>query len=163
MFVSTRRTGQDRGTSAVETALLAPFLLTLLFGIIDYGWTFGETLSLRSAVREAARQAVVNEVASGAAVAAAVRARADNLDGDRLSVAVRIIDGPDDGAIRGDVGDTLVVCAHYPQRPITGLGDVLYPFPDSFATKAVMRMEQVAAFDDYDSTNPAWSGTCDAA
>jgi hypothetical protein len=53
---STRR---DDGASAVEFALLAPLLFALLFGIIQYGLWFGDSLSMKQGVREAARQGVV--------------------------------------------------------------------------------------------------------
>ena len=50
---------QDGGASAVEFALVAPVLFLLLFGIIDYGLWFSDTLGVRQGVREAARQGVV--------------------------------------------------------------------------------------------------------
>ena len=59
--VMRRRAGRfrgDEGASAVEFALILPILAILLFGVIDYGWWFGETLGLRSGVREAASSAL---------------------------------------------------------------------------------------------------------
>ena len=49
----------DTGASAVEFALVVPFLLLLVFGIINYGVVFSQQLSLNNAVREGARRAVV--------------------------------------------------------------------------------------------------------
>lgn len=51
--------GRDHGAAAVEFALVLPVLFMLLFGIIDYGLWFNDSLSLRQGVRESARQAVV--------------------------------------------------------------------------------------------------------
>ena len=52
-------TRPDTGASAVEFALLAPVLFLILFGIIDYGIWFADSISMRQAVRDAARQGSV--------------------------------------------------------------------------------------------------------
>jgi Flp pilus assembly protein TadG len=49
----------DTGASAVEFALLAPVLFLVLFGIIDYGIWFADSISARQAVRDGARRGVV--------------------------------------------------------------------------------------------------------
>lgn len=50
----------ERGASAVEFALIAGFVfLPLLFGMIQYGLYFSDTLGIRQGVREGARQGVV--------------------------------------------------------------------------------------------------------
>lgn len=59
-----RRRG-DRGAAAVEFALVVPILLMLVFGIIDYGIYFNNSLSARQGVREAARSGVVETAAGG--------------------------------------------------------------------------------------------------
>ena len=53
------RNGKDSGAAAVEFALVVPVLLMILFGIIDYGLLFNNSLSVKQGVREAARQGVV--------------------------------------------------------------------------------------------------------
>jgi Flp pilus assembly protein TadG len=57
MSIQNRR---ERGASAVEMAIVAPFLLILLLGIVEFGFVFGEYNELRHAVREGARFAAVN-------------------------------------------------------------------------------------------------------
>ncbi|MFL6108291.1 MAG: TadE family protein [Marmoricola sp.] len=52
-----RRT--ESGASAVEFALVSTVLFLLLFGIIQYGLFFNDSLNTRQGVREAARQGVV--------------------------------------------------------------------------------------------------------
>lgn len=53
-----RRLGKRRrGGAAVEMAVVTPLLLTLLFGIIEYGWAFAVKQSLVTAAREGARVA----------------------------------------------------------------------------------------------------------
>ncbi len=54
----------DRGASAVEFGLLAPVLFILLFGIIDYGIWFADSISARQAVRDVARQGAVENFGS---------------------------------------------------------------------------------------------------
>jgi len=44
----------------VEFALVLPILLTLVFGIIDFGWIFGNQLIANNACREAARYTAVH-------------------------------------------------------------------------------------------------------
>jgi Flp pilus assembly protein TadG len=67
-----RRWRDERGAVAVEFALIAPVLILLLFGIVDYGLVFNAQLQVTGAAREAARtMAVGGDVASaqGAAIA----------------------------------------------------------------------------------------------
>ncbi len=49
----------QRGASAVEFALVVPFLLLIVFGIIVYGMVFAQTLSLSNSARQAARSGVI--------------------------------------------------------------------------------------------------------
>ena len=55
----------DRGANLVEFALLAPFLLLLLFGIIEFAWVFATNLDVKHGAREGARITAVNEPAGG--------------------------------------------------------------------------------------------------
>ena len=45
--------------AAVEMAIVTPILLTMLFGIIEYGWVFTVRQALVTASREAARTAAL--------------------------------------------------------------------------------------------------------
>jgi Flp pilus assembly protein TadG len=49
----------ERGASAVEFAIIAPLLVILVFGIIQFGIAFLHIQTLRSAVREGGRMAAV--------------------------------------------------------------------------------------------------------
>jgi Flp pilus assembly protein TadG len=44
----------------VEFALVVPFLLLILFGIVVYGMVFAQSLSLSNAARQAARSGVIS-------------------------------------------------------------------------------------------------------
>jgi len=50
-----RRERNETGASAVEFALVFPFLMLVLFGMITTGLTYSDHLSITNAVREAAR------------------------------------------------------------------------------------------------------------
>ena len=54
-----RRLG-DRGSSLIEMALLAPLLVILLFGVIEFAWLFAQHLDVRQGAREAARLMSIN-------------------------------------------------------------------------------------------------------
>lgn len=49
----------DGGSATVEFALVAPVLIVLLFGIIEFGTVFKDVLALNQAAREGARAAAV--------------------------------------------------------------------------------------------------------
>lgn len=53
------RRGRDRGTAAVELAILLPVLLLVLSGIIDFGRLLYVKMELSTAAREAARVVAV--------------------------------------------------------------------------------------------------------
>ncbi len=50
-----RRERNETGASAVEFALVFPFLMLVLFGMITTGFTYSDHLSITNAVREGAR------------------------------------------------------------------------------------------------------------
>ena len=58
--MSARRQGtRARGAAVVEFAVVLPLLLTILFGIIEYGWVFMVRQTLQTAAREGCRLAVL--------------------------------------------------------------------------------------------------------
>ena len=66
--MSLRRSGRrtrvrdgERGAAAVEFALVCTVLLTIVFGILQYGLYFNDSLNARQGVRETARMTVVHE------------------------------------------------------------------------------------------------------
>src|SRR5690348_16558602 len=58
-----RRT--EAGASAVEFALVSTVLFLVLFGIIQYGMFFNDSLNARQGVREAVRQGIVKNFSGG--------------------------------------------------------------------------------------------------
>src|SRR5688572_18999057 len=59
--ISNGRSGnwRARGAAVVEFAVVLPLLLTILFGIIEYGWVFMVRQTLQTAAREGCRLAVL--------------------------------------------------------------------------------------------------------
>lgn len=60
-----RANDSDRGAAIVEMALVTPFLVLLLLGVIEFGWVFAQNLDVRHGAREAARMLSVNEDPGG--------------------------------------------------------------------------------------------------
>lgn len=56
-MITWSRKKHRRATAAVEMAVVTPLLLTMLFGIIEYGWVFTIRQALTTAAREGARTA----------------------------------------------------------------------------------------------------------
>src|SRR3954454_9688276 len=85
-----RKLKGESGQATVEFAIALPFLLLILFAIIQFGITFNHYLNLTDAVRTAARQAVVTHDANSARTAAV---NAASLDGFTTSDVQVTVDG----------------------------------------------------------------------
>jgi Flp pilus assembly protein TadG len=57
-----RRAESERGGGVVEFALVLPVLVTLVFGIIDFGILYSNQISFRNGVREGARMGAVDNL-----------------------------------------------------------------------------------------------------
>ena len=66
-----RRRGADLGAVAVETALVLPILLLLIFGIIEFGRLYNAQLTLTHGAREGVREYVITGEPSAAESVAA--------------------------------------------------------------------------------------------
>lgn len=62
---SSSRPPAESGAAAVEFALVSGVLFLVLFGIIQYGLYFNDSLNARQGVREAVRQGVVKNFSAG--------------------------------------------------------------------------------------------------
>ncbi|MCL2612295.1 MAG: pilus assembly protein [Nocardioidaceae bacterium] len=140
-----------RGSAAVEFALVTPVLLTILFGILQYGLYFNDSLTANEAVRAATRSAVVEKAPSsctGTFGWSVVRcATSDALN--RSDAAIRI-SAPNGWA----EGNALTVCVQFPSRG--GFGFV--PLPDHGMVHAKLQMSIEET-----SLVPSGTGLSDAA
>ncbi len=103
-----RRT--DRGSAAVELALLMPLLLLVVFGVIDFGRMLNTQITLTEAAREGARAAALG-FDPGARVARTAT-------GITLSTVVTAC--PD-----ADLSADAVVDLSHAFRPVTPLGSLI--------------------------------------
>jgi Flp pilus assembly protein TadG len=69
------RRRRQRGAVLVETAIIAPFIFLLLFGVIEFGWIFYQYQDVRQGAREGARIAAVDEVSDADAIRVATCGR----------------------------------------------------------------------------------------
>ncbi len=129
-----RRAG-DRGASLVEFALLAPFLILLLFGIIEFGWLLGEFNDVRHGAREGARVAAVN--AGDNSFLHATTCDAMDLT---TNISVRFTDGA-----TGSIGDVGTVTVQATPDSLSGLGLIELFLPNTLSTTVEFRLEQPSA------------------
>src|SRR5918994_316818 len=78
-----RRRDDERGAAMVEFAIILPFLLMLVVGIIEFGRAYNIQVSLQAAAREGARELALGKSASD--VEARVRAAAPSVSIDSIS------------------------------------------------------------------------------
>ena len=91
-----RRARSSRGAAAVEFALLVPFLLLLVFGVVDFGYMLNRDAVVNNATREGVRTASVG--GSSAEVTATVKEFLEGWPG-ALTVTVSCLT-PDRHAVR---------------------------------------------------------------
>lgn len=56
----TRRNRTQRGAAALEFALIVPILISLVFGIADFGWAINRDTLVNNSAREGAREGSLN-------------------------------------------------------------------------------------------------------
>jgi Flp pilus assembly protein TadG len=99
----------EKGQTLVEFVLVAPVLLLILFGIVQFGVAFKNSMVVTDAVRAGARKAAVSSTATNPTATAqqAVIAAAGDLDPSKLQVVV---------TSTWQAGDTVTVSASYPYQ-----------------------------------------------
>jgi hypothetical protein len=152
----------SHGAAAVEFALVSTVLFLLVFGIIQYGLFFNDSLSTRQGVREAARHAVVESFSFQSGCTSGVS-----------SAQLRCSAGKEIGAVTGSPlvkvnaanwqkGKPVVVCAMVHSDGVIGL----LPMPNGgwILSKTQMSIEQVTKAATWTNTedappagSPGWS------
>ena len=156
-----RGSASDRGAAAVEFALVVPVLFMLIFGIVDYGRFFFDSISLRQGAREGARQAVVQLYpgmvrgtvtpcgswpTTGEKIACSTKAASDSTIGTPLVYIPAIT------AVGGwKQGNQLLVCMQSKEQ---GTGFVPFPANGILKSKVYMSIEKGTSTDyTYNSDN----------
>lgn len=170
----------ERGVALVEFAIVAPLLLALLMGIVDFGLSLSNQISLRQGVREAARQGSVADFGPTASCGAQLatpgtvnmqklicltKARSD-VSATKVSVAIRFDPGstsypaPTSGT-DAPVGNGIIICT---AAPLVSVSKLFTPVLDGkfLKTKAVMRIEKGSGVleqqaNETDPTGANWS------
>jgi len=142
------RGSPEHGAALVEFAVLAPLLILLLFGLIEFSWLFSQNLDVRHGAREGARIAAVdgfadtdgNGTVSPGEVAAQVCSRMDAgaVAGDTLISTTRT---------GGTVGSDVAVTVDAPPQSLTGFFATFIPSSMRLRSTVTNRLEQ---------PNPVW-------
>jgi Flp pilus assembly protein TadG len=125
-----------RGGAAIEFALILPVLVTLLFGIIEYGWVFLQQANVVAAVREGVRLGVTYATDDTPAADDAATARVTSvLNQYGFDASTATISAAYSGA---SPNMTLTVTAVVPYQPLIGF---LY-VPANLTGSMTMLLEQ---------------------
>jgi Flp pilus assembly protein TadG len=122
----------ERGASLVEFALVAPFLLVMLFGVIDASWVMAQNNDVRQGVREAARLAAVNG-GDVSTMGTSICRRMDLASGQ----VVTFTDSP-----AGKVGELAKVGVTAPMQTLSGYTPVVQFFGGDLSSEIEFRLEQ---------------------
>lgn len=159
MVVGPRRTrrasGEDveRGAAAVEFALVGTLLLMLVFGILQYGLYFNDSLNAHQGVRESARMAVVGTKPAACTTPAGwptISCTAEKMIGTPPEDTHVNVSAPD-GWTRGKL---LRVCVLVRSRSDFGM----LPLPNGGYVRASLRMSIES-----DAAKPSGTGSTEAA
>lgn len=138
------RTGQS-GAALVEFAILAPLLLLLVVGIIEFGWLFAQLNELRHVTQEAARWGAVSrpdvnvDSVTDWDDLVARACGAANLPG---GTTVSISGSEADGA----VGSTASITATASVQSLTNAPIISAFLPSTLTNTATFRLEQPATW-----------------
>ena len=141
----TARAVKDRGAALVEFAFIVFPLFLILFGIIEFGWAYYQTLDVRHGAREGARLAAVNynpNDTSGATqrddIIDAICGRMD----EDATVSVTLTLDP----ANADIGDEITVRVSKPLNSLTGFLDFAIPDGSPLTSSVEARLEQDATW-----------------
>lgn len=106
---------KQKGQAMVEFVIIAPVLLMIVFGIIQFGILFNNYLTLTDAVRNGARQAAVSRTAAHPVKSATDRVKAAASDLNIANLTIEVIPrDPVTGAQDWVQGGDVTVSATYP-------------------------------------------------
>lgn len=135
---------RERGANLVEMAFVAPFLIVLLFGIIEFSWLFAQDLTIKHGAREGARLAAVAFGADTNALCTETVSRMNIATAPTVTVTLnQTLVAPNTSM---EPGDGIVVNVSQPRTSLTGLLD--WAFPASFtdlSSTVEIRAEQTPA------------------
>lgn len=143
----------EDGASLVEFAVLAPLLIILVLGIVEFGWLFGQNNSVRHAAGEAGRAAAVNGGGTVTSSEIAQIACNDLLgSGGITSLQVSVTSAPP----AGDIGAAGTVALTVGVTSLSNAPLISSFIPAQLSETAVFRLEQAKTWVNQQITlNPA--------
>lgn len=138
----------DRGANLVEFAMVMPFLLMLLIGIVEFSWTFATNLDVKQGAREAARITAVNEPDGGNANLAAEICQRMDLVGDDPNTAITWTGDDTDGDGTVEVGEGVTLDVSTPHETLTGFLDWAFGGITDLESTVEIRIEQTPDWGD---------------
>lgn len=139
-----RRASREAGAALVEFAVVAPLLILLIFGIVEFGWLFAQMNEIRHVAQEGARWGAVSwpdGVDAGSDVSwSDLHDRAcgaANLPG---TTTVSVDGSP--GA--GTKGATASISVTATVQPLTGIPIITTFLPTTLTNTATFRLERAA-------------------
>lgn len=117
------RNRSERGAVAVEFALLAPVLVMLLLGIMEFGRAYNVQNTLTNAAREGVRNMAINNVQSTAisATKSAANTINPNLRDSDITIAFQTIPESSPAPTSCAVGRQVTVTISYNLNTLTGV------------------------------------------
>lgn len=138
---ATERGASESGAALVEFAFVAILLITMVLGIVEFGFLFGQFNEIRHGAHEGARLAAVNDANLG-----------DNTcNSMNLPSGVIAVDFEKTGS---DVGDQASVEVTLEVNSLSGLGLITIFLPSDLSTTADFKLEQPATWNDTQDRNP---------
>lgn len=151
----------ERGANLLEFALVVPVLMLIVFGIIEFGVAYNNSLSLRAGAQEGARAGVVANFGpttptgctlatptgptTGSAAGRLMCLTKNRIGLNQASVRLNLsfIDGGGTAGAMYEVGDYIRICAEFPLNSVSGF---FGPFLNGRkqTVHAEMRIEQVS-------------------
>lgn len=132
----------DSGANLVEFAMVMPFLLLLLLGIVEFSWTFATNLDVKQGAREAARITAVNEPDGGNAALAAEICNRMDLVGDNPATTITWTGTDTDGDGTLEVGEGVTLDVSTPHTTLTGFLDWAFGGISTLESTVEIRIEQ---------------------
>jgi hypothetical protein len=150
---------RERGAALIELAIALPILIMVVFGVVEFGVTYNDYISIRDGVRQASREGSVGNFGPAATTGApchltGAETASDNIKRlicltkteialDSTKVRVKVLSGAPAFTGTGTFAknDSLIVCAQYPVDAITG---VIGQFLDgrSLQSRTAFRIEK---------------------
>jgi len=135
-----RGNGQN-GAALVEFAVLAPLLILLVLGIVEFGWLFGQYNDVRHGTREGARFAAVN-AGTNDAIRDTVCDAMDGLDAGMTLIEIDL-DVSDTNGVAGIArGDTGIIAVTASVGSLSNAPLISTFLPSTLSSTVEFRIEQ---------------------